>query len=146
MKSIFSVKIILAVLLVGSALVAVQLNKENKILKAQIVELQKDPQVVAKEEAKILLAKLGALVVLPTGEEPVVATVTDKDKLKDQPIFANAENGDKLIIYANAKKAYLYDPKNNKLRDIIPVNIGNQGAVAGASDTKTATASATKKK
>ena len=145
-KYVPSFKIILFFLLVGSLIFSQQLYKDNRDLKMQLAELKKDPQIVAKEEAKALLGRLSSLVALPSGEEPVVATVTDKDKLKDQPIFANAENGDKLLIYALAKKAYLYDPINNKLKDIIPVNIGDQGVVAGAADTKTASGSATKKK
>ena len=108
-------------------------------------KLRSDPQLLAREEAKTLVQKLAALVVLPQGEEPVIATVTDKEKLIDQPIFASAENGDKLIIYSAAKKAYLYDEKNNKVKDIIPVNLGDQGQVAGTSDTKVATSSAKKK-
>lgn len=108
-----------------------QLYYENQSLKKEVRELKSDPQMKAKEEARVLAQKLSALVVVPEGEEPVVATVTDKDKLKDQPIFANAENGDKLIIYAAAKKAFLYDEKNNKVKDIIPVNLGDQGDQGG---------------
>jgi len=136
MKKVFSVTAVFFLLAVFGGVVARQLYMENLSLKKEVASLKNDPQIKAKEDAKELLKKLGALVVLPEGEEPVVATVTDKDKLKDQPIFAKAENGDKLIIYAQAKKAYLYDEKNNKIKDIIPVNIGDQtGQVAGSSTT-----------
>lgn len=105
---------------------------ENRDLKKEVSELKKEPSVQAKEEVKTLVKKLSELVVLPEGEDPVVATVTDKEKLKDQPVFAKAENGDKLIIYSSAGKAYLFDPNSGKVKDIIPVNIGQNGEVAGA--------------
>lgn len=81
------------------------------------------------EEINALLEKVGMLIELPQGETPTVATVSDKDKLKDQPFFANAQNGDKVIIYPNAKKAILYRPSINKLIDVAPVSFGDQPTV-----------------
>ena len=124
--------VIVIVLLGFSLFVNRTLYYENRDLKKEVSELKNDPAVQAKEEVKTLVRKLSALVVLPEGEDPVVATVTDKDKLADQPAFAKAENGDKLVIYGQAGRAYLFDPNNSKLKDIIPVNIGDQGQVAGA--------------
>jgi len=144
MKKLISAPVVLFLLLIVSVAFNRYLFDQNKGLKAEVVELSKDPQVRAKEEADSLAARLSSLVTLPSGEDPVVATVTDKEKLADQPVFAKAENGDKLLIYANAKKAYLFDPKNNKLKDIIPVNIGEvSGATASATPTTKPTVKAT---
>ena len=114
------------VLIVGLSANSYRLSRQNRKLGIEIETLRKDPNSVAKEEIKELVAKLSKLVVLPEGEEPVVATVTDKEKLKDQPVFAKAENGDKILIYAKAQKAYIYRPATNLLVDVVPVNIGNQ--------------------
>lgn len=130
MKNLFNLKTVLILLLFFSFLVNRQLYAQNADLKKQVTAFKEEPTIKAKEEVRELVKRLSALVILPEGEDPVIATVTDKDKLKDQPVFAKAENGDKLIIYAGEKKAYLFDEKNNKVRDIIPVNIGE---VAGAS-------------
>lgn len=73
-------------------------------------------------EVKTLTARVGALALLPEGEEPTMATVSDKSKLQGQPFFANAENGDKVLIYTNAKKAFLYRPSTNKIIEIAPIN------------------------
>ena len=120
--------VVVAVVLVigGLAFNSFRLSRQNKILGLQVETLRKDPNSVAKEEIKGLVEKLSKLVVLPEGEEPVVATVTDKEKLKDQPVFAKAENGDKILIYAKAQKAYIYRVDKNLLIDVVPVNIGNQ--------------------
>lgn len=113
-------------LILGLFIYARKVSNQNKMLSSQIEALKKDPNSVAKEEIKELVAKLSKLVVLPADEEPVVATVTDKEKLKDQPVFAKAENGDKILIYSKAQKAYIYRPATNLLVDVVPVNIGNQ--------------------
>src|SRR3989344_5549431 len=91
---------------------------------SQVNTLKTDPQKAAQEETKNLLAKVGKIVVLPEGETPTVATVTDPEQLRDQPFFANAKAGDKVLIYTNARKAILYNPDDNKVVEIAPVNLG----------------------
>lgn len=83
------------------------------------------PTDVAQQDAKETLRAVGKLMMLPEGEEPTVMQVTDIAKLKDQPFFANAKNGDKVVIYTKAKKAILYRVDINKIIDIAPINIGS---------------------
>ncbi len=97
---------------------------------SQVNTLKTDPQKAAQEESKALIAKVGNLIVLPEGEEPTVATVTDPEVLKDQAFFAKAQKGDKVLIYANARKAILYSPSENKIIEVAPVNIGNPAAAS----------------
>jgi hypothetical protein len=59
--------------------------------------------------------EIGSLADLPTDEQPTVATVTNKEKIKDQAFFANAENGDKILIYNKAKKIFLYRPSTKEI-------------------------------
>lgn len=89
-------------------------------------ELKKNPQLVAQEEVAQIVAKVSKLIILPDGETPTLATVSDPEKLKDQPFFLNAKQGYKVLIYANAKKAILYDPIQNKIAEVAPLNIENQ--------------------
>lgn len=79
----------------------------------------------AVNETNKLIADVGKLLVLPEGETPTIATVSDLEKLKSQPFFINAKNGDKVLIYTNAKKAILYDPVAHKIIEVAPINIGN---------------------
>lgn len=97
---------------------------------SQVNTLKTDPQKAAREEAKTLVERVGKLIVLPEGEEPTIATVTDPELLKDQPFFAKAKKGDKVLIYATAGKAILYDPAENKIVEVAPVNIGTPQAQA----------------
>lgn len=89
---------------------------------------QADQQKVAQAEVRKLVSEVGKLIELPSGEAPTVATITDITKLQDQPFFAKAKNGDKVLIYTQAKKAILYDPSAKKILDVAPVNIGTQSA------------------
>jgi hypothetical protein len=82
-----------------------------------------DPNFAVSEEIKNVISRVSQLIVLPENETPTIATISNTDKLKDRPFFANAKNGDKLIIYPNAKKAILYDPVVNKVIDIGPVSL-----------------------
>ena len=89
--------------------------------------LQKDPQKQAQDEARALANQVGKLVVLPQGEIPTIATVSDPETLKNQPFFADAKKGDKVLIYTTARKAVLYDPVANKIVNVAPLNIGSNG-------------------
>ena len=67
---------------------------------------------------------VGKLIVLPTDQQPTVATIQDVAALsKEQPFFIGAEDGDKLLIYSD--KAIIYSVKNGKLINVGPVY--NQG-------------------
>lgn len=79
-----------------------------------------DPQV----ELERLVAEVGQLIVLPTDETPTVATITDPKLLKNQAFFASASEGDKVLIYSQARKAILYDPAQHKIIEVAPVNLG----------------------
>jgi hypothetical protein len=87
-------------------------------------ELQQNPQAVAEKDNAALVAELSKLIVLPTDEQPTIATVADPSKLKDQLFFANAKTGDRVIIYTNARKAILYDPVAKQIIEVAPINIG----------------------
>ncbi len=78
----------------------------------------KDPQKELEQTIKMVSKHL----VLPSSEIPTMATVSDPEKLKDQPFFANAKKGDKVLIYANSQKAILYDPVADRIVEVAPIN------------------------
>lgn len=95
-------------------------------------QLKNDPSAAAREEAARFVAQVGALIELPEGEQPTVATVSDIERLKDQPFFAKAKKGDKVLIYTNARKAILFSATSGKILEVAPLNIGNPTAPAPA--------------
>ncbi len=122
--------ILLSIIAVGGIVTSVFLYiKYQKVQKAL-----NNPSVAGQIEAQDLVKKVAHLMVLPDGEIPTVATVSDENKLKDQQFFHNAKNGDKLLIYAGAKLAVLYNPQSDKIVNVGPLNIEQgKGQVAGDS-------------
>lgn len=75
-----------------------------------------------KDEVIELVAKVARHILLPEGEMPTVMSVTDKEKLSGQAFFIHAKNGDKVLVYTEAKKAFLYDPIADKILEVGPVS------------------------
>ena len=87
-------------------------------------------------QVKDLINKVGKLVILPTGEDPVMATINDAASLiKEQVFYKNAINGDVVLVYQKAAKAIVYSPSRN-----IIVNVG---PVIPQDNTQTVTSTAT---
>lgn len=94
-------------------------------------EAAANPSLAAEQSKKVLLDRVKALVVIPD-EDPTVAMVSDATKLKDQPFFAAAENGDQVLIFTVAKKAVLYRPSLNRVVEIAPISAPATQAAAAA--------------
>jgi hypothetical protein len=61
-------------------------------------------------------------IILPEGEAPVAAKITNVDELlKTQQFYRGAINGDILLIYQVASKAILYSPSREMLVNVGPV-------------------------
>lgn len=94
-------------------------------------------QTIQKNDAKAVVTKLKTLMEVPS-EEPLVATITDAAKLKEnEPFYKNAQNGDKVVIWK--EKAIIYRMEQNKLVDFGVVI--RQPQVAGAQTEAQPTAS-----
>lgn len=115
------------VIVIAAAIaLTVRSNQEAKNLRQQVSDLEQQTQHQGQanpEEAKQLIEEIGKFIALPEGEEPTVATITDREKLSDVNFFAKAENGDKVIIYVNARKAYLYRPGMQKVIEVATLNL-----------------------
>lgn len=100
----------------------------------QLKILKTDPATIAKEEAQDLVSKVSKLYLLPVGEEPTVATVSDPEVLKSQSFFTQSAVGDKVLIYTKAGKAILYRPSIGKIIETAPIN--NSKEVTAPSNTE----------
>lgn len=86
-------------------------------------------QVQVQAEVDALIVEVGKLLALPEDEKPTVATITDVSKISEQAFFKNAVNGDKVLIYTNARRAILYRPTEKRIIEVGAVNI-NQASPA----------------
>ncbi len=112
--------VILALVIVAASAIAasgyfyVQYRKSTSVLSAQ-----------SKNESILkLIQSVGKLMVLPQ-ETPTIATVSDINKLKGQAFFKQAQNGDKVLIYTQAREAILYRPSLNKIIAVSTINVGD---------------------
>lgn len=119
-KPVFLLLLLLILSLAALGVVYSQYQKTQ----SELSKIKNDPQAVRTEEAKKLVEQVSRVMVLPGSETPTVATITDISKIKNQPFFAKAQNGDKLLIYTDARRAILFRPSTNKVIDVAPVNIG----------------------
>lgn len=119
---------IIVVVISGGALLYVQSHAQKKVLA--------ENTNASAQEIETLLNKIGQSIELPQNESPTIATVTDITKLEGQAFFKNAKNGDKVIIFMNAKKAILYRPSTEKIIDVSPIAEGTNLANAAGEVTQ----------
>ena len=67
-----------------------------------------------------VVVEVGKLMLLPA-ETPTIAVVSDLTKLQGQKFFANAHQGDIVLMYATAQKAVLYSPSKNMIIEVAPI-------------------------
>ena len=99
---------------------------QNKNTTNKLNDLQNKSQNATNLDE--VVKQVGKLVILPTGEQPTLATISDASKLQGQPFFAGAANGDKVLVYNKAGKAILYRPSLNKIVEMAPLNSTDQSS------------------
>ena len=88
----------------------------------QFRTLKNNPNVQVQKDTQDLLAKVARIYLIPTGEEPTIATVSDPIALKNQSFFTQSQKGDKVLIFTKAGRAVLYRPSMDKIIEAIPIN------------------------
>ena len=95
----------------------------------EMQSIKNDPKTLQQaQQSKVnaIKDKVGKLIAIPKDETPVLATVDDKEKLKDQPFFKDAQNGDVILMFAQSKKAIIYRESENKLVNVGPIAITSE--------------------
>lgn len=117
-KIIAGLIVVIILVLAAGGFMYYQYQKTASELKKVKTQAQTSSQNAKDDEIKKIVAEVAKLARLPENEIPSVATITDVSKLKDQPFFKDAKNGDILLVFNNSGKAILYDPKEKKIVDI----------------------------
>ncbi len=129
------VLLIIFVLIISLVTGLVLVLKDRNHLKNEVSKLSQS-QPSATDDAKQLNSEVGKLIELPTDETPTVATVVDASKVKSQAFFANAQNGDRVLLYSKSSKAILYRPSTKKIIEVAPINIGANQTQTGTTTNK----------
>ena len=94
-----------------------------------IVLNTKTPEEKAAAELASAVAAVGKLMILPKGDEPVLASVTDAEALiKQQAFFTGSVNGDQLLLYPKNLKAVIYSPSRHMIVNVGPIQSGPDNA------------------
>ena len=73
------------------------------------------------DEAARIIDKVRSLVVVPAGEEPTVARISDVTRLSGQQFFAQAMNGDHVLVFQQAHRAILFRESENRVVEFTTV-------------------------
>lgn len=116
--------IIFLVLSVSSTGAAYYYYRQNQVIR-------KNPQAATEMDNQAILKKIGAIMELPP-EKPSIATILDREKLKDQAFFQKAQNGDKVIIFEQARRVLLYRPDTGRVIDFAPLILDAQPSTSSS--------------
>ena len=131
---------VLLIAFVALGLSVWSVSKDRDNLQAQLSSVNANPQQAVDRKTKSLIAAVGSIIQLPTNETPTVAEVSDAAQAKTQSnFFASAENGDKALLYVNAKQAILYRPSTNKVILQAPLTFSSQAATGSPATPVTTT-------
>ena len=90
-------------------------NADYQELKSKYNDLIEHPEQLAKSEADLYLEKVKKLTDVPSSETPEIQTILDISQLKDQEFFKDAANGDKILVFKEAKQAIIFRPSTNQI-------------------------------
>lgn len=126
---------VIFILIIGAAgYFFLQWQKTEKLIDNTGEELSAE-QEATREEITDLVEQIGQLVTLPEGELPSLVTIKNANEITDnKDFFVDAQNGDQVLVYQKAKKAFLYRPSINKLINLAPINEANPNQTETVSD------------
>jgi hypothetical protein len=117
------VSIIILIAIVAIVICLILLNRNPSLGQA-------GSQAANAAEVEAVVNEISKVILLPTGETPTIATVSDPEPLKVQPFFTNAQKDDVVLLYAGAKKAILWRPSTKKIIEVSPLNIPTETETA----------------
>jgi hypothetical protein len=130
--------VVVTIIIVGLAAVAGYLYWQNRQLQSNVAqysdikkkydELQAaSPQgVTGLNDAERVVRQVNLMAELPQTEIPTLVPIDDKEKVKTIDFFKNAQSGDYVLVYQQAKFAVLYRPSSFKI-----INMGPQTFTVG---------------
>ncbi|MDP2587719.1 MAG: hypothetical protein Q8P33_03020 [bacterium] len=117
---------ILVVLMAAVMAYLIWINQQLRSPESQLELAEQATQQTIQQVSEILL--------VPTDEEPAVATIIDVASLQqeNQEFFVNAANGDQLLLYRNS--AVIYRPGEHKIINVSPIVISPEDLTSESFD------------
>lgn len=94
--------------------------------------LSNDQVSIDQKETKNILNEISKTYLMPTDEEPTIATVVDPALLKDQIFFNDALKDDNVIIFAKSGKVILYRSSTHKIINVSSISPKNTSNMDGS--------------
>ena len=113
--------LILGILLILTLVVALHYYRENSKLRSLSTEKNITTTDDPVSSAIIAVEKH---ILLPQGERPQVASVSNLIPLANIPFFGNALVGDEVLVYCKASLSILYSPSRDKVIEVSRQLIG----------------------
>lgn len=115
-------------------------NYKKATQRAKILAEQNGLSALSHGNPEEIVVKAGRLIKLPTDERPSVAAIGNVAQLQTkQPFYKDAHNGDFLLLYFKAKKAYIYNERENIIVNVGPLSLEKEELPASASTSTTST-------
>jgi len=84
-----------------------------------------------KAETAALIKEVSKYMILPADDQPAIFDITDPAQLSaQQAFFADAIQGDKLLVYSKTAKAIIYSPSRKLIVNVGPVTFDQDTAGA----------------
>ncbi len=126
-RSMISKQSIMLILFLG---VFIGLSATTVYFYRKYQSIKRNLDQIQNQERETIIASIKRFMDLPTEEDPTLATVTDKEMLKEQDFFKRAENGDKVLLYPKSGKAILYRPSTGRVVEFAPLILGASEATS----------------
>jgi hypothetical protein len=70
-----------------------------------------------------LITMIRKSIVLPSNEEPIIATIDDPTVYSGQSFFRNAQRGDIVLLYNDSKMAVIYRESSQSVIAVGPISV-----------------------
>ncbi len=105
-----------AILVVISLILALHYYRVASNLRQEVARPSQNAQGIDQSTEAILA--VGKHLLLPQGEQPQIARVTDLAKLANIPFFGNALIGDQVLVYCKSSLSILFSPSRDKVIEV----------------------------
>jgi hypothetical protein len=97
----------------------------------QLLDTLEEQQELSEKQIKLINESVQRHISFPEGEVPFAVTITNAELLKqEQAFYKDAKDGDFLVIYSESQKALIYDPQNDVVVNVGPIQVDGEQEIS----------------